>query len=78
MSDWTPARSGGFRPGVRVRVIAGTFAGYQGRVMGPDEAKEHGMPERLQPGAEWVHDVLLSIFGRDVPLQLDSHDIDYA
>jgi transcription antitermination factor NusG len=64
---------------VRVRVISGTFAGYEGRIMGPDEASERRMPAFEDPfSTEWTHNVMLSIFGRDVPVQLDGHDIDYA
>jgi transcription antitermination factor NusG len=77
MSNWPP-RSGGFRPGVRVRIIVGIFAGYEGRIMTADEARAHGVPDRAPADAEHVHNVLLSIFGRDVPLQLDSHNINYA
>jgi hypothetical protein len=47
--------------------------------MGPDEAGERGMPALEDPfSAEWTRNVMLSIFGHDVPVQLDSHDLDYA
>jgi transcription antitermination factor NusG len=79
MSNSWPPRSGGFRPGVRVRVVGGTFVGHEGRIMGPDEASARGMHAFEDPfSAEWTHNVMLSIFGRDVPVQLDGHDIDYA
>jgi hypothetical protein len=68
MSDDNPERPGGLKPGERVRVTNGTFTGYEGRIMGPDEVSGLGLPT-LSPtlGGEEDYWVTLSIFGRDVP-----------
>ena len=37
---------GGFRPGLRVLITEGTFAGTEGRVIGPEERQSLNLPEK--------------------------------
>jgi transcription antitermination factor NusG len=72
--------SGGYTPGDTVTVIDGTFKGMPGVVVGPDEARvlhaQAGGEDSLlarPPGLVWV---VLNIFGRSVPISLQSSQIE--
>jgi transcription antitermination factor NusG len=67
-----------FRPDARVRIVTGIFAGYDGRIMTPDEATKHHMVAPHPGDADPMQHVMLSLFGRDVPLHIPSHEIEYA
>ncbi len=65
---------GGYASGDAVTVMGGTFAGWAGKVVSPDEAvalrdRFGGQPSiyKAPPGQVWV---VLSIFGRTVPVLL--------
>jgi len=64
-----------FQPDDRVRVIDGTFAGYVGTVLDPDEHRDDdGQSLRDQRGTGiWV---LLTVFDRPTPVVLAHHQID--
>jgi transcription antitermination factor NusG len=70
MSDSSPMQSGGLQPGASVRVIDGTFVGYQGRIIRPDEARRLGLRNYAPAYGVDLHLVMLSIFGQDVPVEL--------
>ena len=59
-------------PGDRVRITEGTFAGYEGTIITPEEAKrickkmgQQTLFTRWPPGSAYV---LLTLFDRDVPI----------
>jgi len=71
--------SGGFKPGDEVKVTDGTFAGMDGKVLSPSEAKaireKYGGQSCLYeilPGFVWIR---LVIFGRPVAIMLEPFQI---
>jgi transcription antitermination factor NusG len=70
----------GFRPGDRVRVQGGTFEGQAGEVLSHEQAQDRlrrvGEPT-WRPARETVW-VLLELFGRPVPVQLQPDLIRHA
>ncbi|HEV3262795.1 MAG TPA: KOW motif-containing protein [Gemmataceae bacterium] len=63
---------GGFRQGDTVRIIDGTFAGMSGKVIGDRDAP---MDHKCPPGLVRVQ---LEIFGRPVPVELETDQIEPA
>ena len=61
---------GGFRPGDKVRVTSGTFAGMVGTVLPMNEAENRGFPV-----CPWMVFVLLVIFGHEVPAHFDPQQL---
>jgi transcription antitermination factor NusG len=69
----------GFQAGDRLRVVDGTFAGMEGDVLSHEQAQERrrpcGLPEyRPAPEQVWV---LLELFGRPVPVPLQSRQVEH-
>ena len=74
----TFAQAGSFRPGDRVKILGGTFIGMEGRVVDVAEARRQWMltanqnvaPDAMTEvdGCAWV---IVSIFGRPVPVQVE-------
>jgi transcription antitermination factor NusG len=73
--------AGEFRSGDRVKVIDGTFVGYEGCVSDAKEVRERWErcggtepPRHMPPGCIWV---VLTIFSRPVPVMLDRFQVEH-
>jgi transcription antitermination factor NusG len=64
----------GFRPGDRVVIVGGTFAGTQGTVLSPREVLGRCPGAPISPDvytgrAYWL---LIEVFGREMPIELEA------
>jgi len=70
----------GFKSGDRVRIRDGTFIGEDGEVLNHEAAQQRlqqpGEPP-FRPARELIW-VLIEIFGRSVPIQLQPEQIEHA
>jgi transcription antitermination factor NusG len=64
-----------FQPDDSVRIVTGMFSGMKGRVIGIGEIikRELTITESISAGASYC--VIISVFGRDVPVVLDPDQI---
>jgi transcription antitermination factor NusG len=58
------------RPDEKVRVVDGTFTGYEGRIIGPEEAGQLGLRDYARSYGVHRSWIMLVIFGKNVPVQL--------
>lgn len=65
----------GFRVGVRVRITDGTFAGMVGRLMGPEVVTAHGLFNPPPSHERQLYWVMVPIFGREAPAQLEAFQL---
>jgi transcription antitermination factor NusG len=75
MSDLSPWSREKFEPDEQVRVVDGTFAGMEGRIIGPDEARRLGL--RVWPPSHegllfWL---MLRVFDQEITVSLQSRQI---
>jgi transcription antitermination factor NusG len=61
---------GAFYPGQTVHIIEGMFIGLQARIIGIGEAIERKLPLSDDIKKQKSYWVIMSIFGRDVPVVL--------
>jgi transcription antitermination factor NusG len=70
------ARPDELRSDDRVRVTAGPFAGYEGRIVSSVDARRSGLLPRPVALDDNIHLVMVTIADKEVPLHIPCHHLE--